>query len=34
MELGPGKVLSRLVRRIAREIECTPAGTVEAIVAL
>ena len=38
IELGPGKVLSGLVRRTARdmgtEIACTPVGTVEAVKAL
>ncbi len=33
IELGPGKVLSGLVRRTEREIACTPVGTAEAVKA-
>jgi len=32
-EVGPGKVLAGLVRRIDRRIDCAPAGTLEAIQA-
>jgi [acyl-carrier-protein] S-malonyltransferase len=33
LEIGPGKVLAGLVRRIAKEIEVLPVGTVEGIEA-
>jgi [acyl-carrier-protein] S-malonyltransferase len=33
LEIGPGKVLAGLVRRIAKEIEVVPVGTVEGIEA-
>ena len=33
LEVGPGKVLTGLVKRIDRRIDCTPAGTLEAITA-
>ncbi len=31
LEVGPGKVLTGLVRRIVRRIDCAPAGTLEGI---
>jgi [acyl-carrier-protein] S-malonyltransferase len=34
LEVGPGKVLTGLVRRIDKRIDCVPAGTLEAIDAL
>ena len=34
VELGAGKVLSGLIRRIDREISCTSVGTVEQVEAL
>jgi [acyl-carrier-protein] S-malonyltransferase len=34
LEAGPGRVLAGLVRRIERDIEVTPVGTADAVVAL
>jgi [acyl-carrier-protein] S-malonyltransferase len=34
MEVGPGKVLSGLMRRIDRSVRCTPVGTAAEVDAL